>query len=231
MKHCLRILLIVIFVSASINIVHAQSFKDRYYQSIGYTLFLDLDFLPTYTEYDPLYPGYYVNIETPTCFSIISYSYKARVNLANINENSSVSIQSIPTLGFSVTGTGDNIWIGSFSIPLMIGYNLGNISTYETKQNKGFGVALGVEYFNGGLIKVSSSSYLSKNIKLAVVEPVAELSYRYWSKSNKAKEISLYVGYKGKGASDVNPDDPQLNGATVHGNVHVRLNWSTYIDY
>ena len=109
--------------------------------------------------------------------------------------------------------------------------NFGNVATYETEKNVGFGIALGYEYFNGGLIRIGEASGVSKP-KRSVFEPVVELNLRYWSKANFAKEISLLAGFGSKNAADIdysNPANPP--SGSIKGSFHFRLMWSTYINY
>jgi hypothetical protein len=89
----------------------------------------------------------------------------------------------------------------------MAGVNFGNISTYNTDKNMGFGIALGYEYLNGGLIKLKETPYYLAKAKTSAFEPVAEFSVRFWSKMNKAKEISLLAGWGSKNASELDYSD------------------------
>ena len=223
MHHRTKALLSAALICLSFSSSFSQSFKDRFYQSTGWSAFLDYFKMPTFLE-DNSYAA------NPAGLSMVTYFYKPRVNLYDFNENTSIDLHAIPALGLSYASTnGGEAWLGSISLPVMAGFNFGNISTYDTKQNHGFGIGVGMEYFNGGLFIVNKSTSASR--VTGVFQPAMELCYRYWSKSNKAKELSLFAGFKGKGASDLVQGDPDLQGENISGSWHFRFAWSTYIDY
>ena len=217
MNNPTRILIMACLLSLHFSSSFSQTFKDRYYQSLGWTVLLDGYLLPTYYTSEN-------STSDAGGYSLVTGIYKARVNVYDFNDNTSLDVHLIPAIGLGLTETEEGeIWFGCFSLPLMGAINFGNVSTYTTKQNHGFGLGVGMEYFNGGLIVTNQSS---GSRKTSVFQPALDLSYRYWSKKNKAKELSLFVGYRGQGASEVNSSVHD-----VHGSVHIRFSWSTYIDY
>ena len=251
------LLVALALIALSTNSLFAQGAKDKFFMALGNTLFLDFFRLPTQN----VLTGIYVNqnngdlvgqytAEKAGGLSYYTFGAKFRYNLVDLNDDKSISIHTQPALGLSfATGNWDNTLIGCFSIPLMVGFNTGNVSTYKTSQNKGFGIALGIEYFNGGLIKVddvtSSEFYytdaqgnsqtitVDNEVKVGkLLVPVVELAYRYWSKSNKARELSLQMGFGGKGdlETDSSFDDIEQTGS-AKGPFHIRLMWSQYLNY
>jgi hypothetical protein len=112
---------------------------------------------------------------------------------------------------------------------VLAGLNFGNVSTYETHDNAGFGFAVGYEYLNGGLFTVEEGVTKAKT---STFEPVLQLSARYWSKSNKAKQISLLAGFGSKNEAELDYSNPTLPPVgSPHGSIHLRLTWSTYFNY
>ncbi|MEP7128012.1 MAG: hypothetical protein ABI729_04050, partial [Chitinophagales bacterium] len=130
--------------------VKAQDFKDRFFHNIGYTVLLDAFGLPSFSDVD-------VNVNTVdkvTGFALFTYIYEPRLNIFELNENTSIDIHAIPALGLTYSTNNNTSYIGSFSLPVLAGINFGNVSTYTTRKNVGFGMGIGVEYFNGGLFRV-----------------------------------------------------------------------------
>jgi len=208
----------------------SQGFKDRFVHSVGYTIVLDFFQLPSTSQ---VMNGYN-HVTTLQGLSVVTYSYKPRINIVDFNDNTSLDIHAEPALGISISPTNDNnqLYVGSFSLPLMVGVNFGNVSTYKTDKNMGFGIAAGYEYLNGGLVKVSDDNDNTANAKRSTFEPVSELSVRYWSRTNKAREISLIGGWGSKNAADVDYSDSSVPPlGTISGSFHFRLLWSFYLDY
>lgn len=204
----------------------AQELKDRFFHSIGYTLILDGFRLPSFSD-----AAFYGNqADQVSGLSIITYLYEPRLNIIDLNENTSIDVHAIPALGFSLNTQGNSHYLGSFSLPLLAGINFGNISTYETRKDVGFGIAFGYEYFNGGLIMIDGEK--TPNSKVSVLQPAAQFAVRYWSRSNKAKEISLFFGLGSKNAANLDYSDPLSPPIGVaSGSYHFRISWATYLNY
>ncbi len=216
-------------------------FKDRFFMSLGHTIFLDFFGMPNYSNIDTTdlyYNGTTQNIvERETGYSIYTFGAKFRVNLVDLNDNTSIDVHAWPALGVSLMSDGgSHSYVGSLSFPIMAGINFGNVSTYKTSQNKGFGFGIGYEYLNGGLFGSvdEGTNYVTDNVVKTTGMPVIELAYRYWSKSNKARELSLLIGFGGSGSSKIEPGAPPAIPApdkAAKGGYHYRLMWSHYIDY
>jgi hypothetical protein len=217
-------------------------FKDRFFISLGHTIFLDFFGMPNYSNIDTAdlyYGGYSENkVYRQTGYSIYTFGAKFRVNLVDLNDNTSIDVHAWPALGISLMNEGDgpHNYFGSLSFPIMAGINFGNISTYKTSQNKGFGFGIGYEYFNGGLFgsTESGNNYVTDNVIKKTGMPVIELDYRYWSKSNKAREFSVLIGFGGSGSSKIEPGVPPgvaPPDESPKGSYHYRLMWSHYINY
>lgn len=244
MKKLTKIVMACALASLTLNNASAQDggFKDRLFISLGHSIFLDFFGMPSYSNIDTNalynaiingYPDDQVNVvQRQTGYSIYTFGAKFRVNLVDLNDNTSIDVHAWPALGISLMDdNGSHSYIGSFSFPIIAGINFGNTSTYNTDQNKGFGFGIGYEYLNGGLIgsEDESSPYLTDNVIKSTAMPVVELAYRYWSKSNKAREISFLIGFGSKGKSKIDESWPP-NGSEK-GGYHYRLMWSHYLDY
>lgn len=155
------------------------------------------------------------------------FSYLLRYNLSESNNNKSIGISGIPTIGLGggITG-GSSYGSGylSFNLPVVLEYATGNISTYTSDKDAGFVVGVGVEVIKAPLLVSSGSTYTDyygntvSTVTYPVppsfwVEPCIELGYRHWNSNNKAKELNLIVGF-GTG-----------------GSFSFRLSWFKYIGY
>lgn len=236
---------------------YSQGFKDKFFTATGFTVGLDVAQLPSYNY---LSSAYYNNsneltgtytASAPLSVSYFTYAVKFRYNLVDFSDDASLSIHVQPALGLSFSYNDDISGvsnIGSFSLPIMVGFNTGNISTYKTSKNKGFGIALGVEYFNGGLIKAGENSdevsytdnatqqpVYVENVKQKtgkLLAPAMEVCYRYWTKSNKAREISFLASFGGKGDLETNSTFQQIDQTgAAKGTFHFRIMWSRYLNY
>ena len=240
------------YLSLSLN---AQGLKDKFFKSIGYTSILDFYGLPTqgyvtqisYNSNNKLV-GHYSAFDV-VGFSFLTIGGKFRYNIFDLSKNSSISIHVFPSIGLSnASGYDDERLLGSLSIPLMIGLNYGNVSTYSSDKNKGLGIAFGLEYFNGGLIHSSntqdeivpyqdingnSHTYTSstKAKTSFILTPAMELAYRYWNRNNKAKELALQISFKSaKLKADPIFDEVEISDPITSG-FHIRLIWQTYFNY
>lgn len=255
MKKTTKLTLTLLFTSVTTLTSFAQEFKDRFFIGLGYTAVLDYARLPATNQLDNIYMdgnklvGSY-KANSPNSISYFTYAAKFRYNIVDLNDDASIGIHVQPALGISVSysNTSDQTSIGSLSIPIMVSYNTGNISTYKTSKNKGFGISLGVEYFNGGLINTSTNNDLSytdalgnyqtytqtsSNKTTALLVPSFELNYRYWNKSNKAKELSLLVslGKKQSLETDTKTFQEINQTGSAKGAMHIRLMWTKYLNY
>lgn len=257
MKKITPILIVTILSLASLKSLKAQGFKDKFFTATGFTTFLDVAQLPSYNYLNSAY--YNSNNElvgsytasAPLSYSLFTYAVKLRYNLVDFSDDASLSIHVQPALGISLSSDNSGSSqsnIGSFSLPIMIGFNTGNISTYKTSKNKGFGIALGVEYFNGGLIKAGASddkvSYTDlqtqqtvyiENVKQKTgkwMVPAMELCYRYWTKSNKAREISFFASFGGTSDLETNSNFQVIEQeGSAKGTFHFRIMWTKYLNY
>ena len=236
--------------------LQSQSFKDKFFIALGYTAFLDYAVMPAnYSLYEVQATGVnqlkgVFNSHNSGPLSVYTYGAKFRYNIAEMNENSSLSIHAFPALGISIGDNydGSSANIGSLSIPLMLSFNTGNVATYKASKNKGFGIAAGIEFFHGGIISKKPTPVehyytdLQGNQQILIFTdeeklstlfvPAFELSYRYWNKSNKAYEFSLLFTLGSN--SDLSPPSPftsvEVNKSTETP-LHIRLMWSKYLNY
>ena len=256
MKKITPVLFTAIMLLSCSQSIKAQGFKDKFFIATGFTAFLDVATMPSYNylvqanyNTNNQLVGEYV-ASTPFSYSLFTYAVKLRYDLIDFNDDASLSIHVQPALGISFTGDNSGSSqtnIGSFSFPVMVGFNTGNISTYKTSKNKGFGIALGLEYFNGGLIKAGTSEVVTyadlqtgnlveiENVKQKTgqwLAPAMEICYRYWTKSNKAREIAFFASIGGKSDLETNPQFEiiQQDGA-AKGTFHFRIMWTKYLNY
>ncbi|MCU0434112.1 MAG: hypothetical protein MUC87_11705 [Bacteroidia bacterium] len=83
-------------------------------------------------------------------------TYNMRWNIAEPNRNSSISLSTSPSLGFSdFNSVGRK---GHFTVPLFADLNFGNHATDDSNKQRGFHIGLGWQFLGAGLYK-----YKSKN--------------------------------------------------------------------
>ncbi len=249
---------VTLFMSAVLLLVahrtaNAQGIKDRLFISQGFSTLADYAILPASNTLllvsvnsDNQIVGTYQAYSAHS-ISYFTYAAKFRFNLLNLGDNSSISVHVQPALGVSYSQNqknDENFW-GSLSIPMMAGFNLGNVATRKTESRSGFGIAAGVEYYIGGLINngaynetFTSAGNLNvltstNQTKTAIwLAPSFELSYRFFTRTNKAHEIS-FLGSFGK--KQPLTTDPQTQVVVQDGDtqnpMHLRLMYSIYFGY
>ncbi|HMG15320.1 MAG TPA: hypothetical protein VK590_07745 [Saprospiraceae bacterium] len=256
MKYYLKNIPILFLFLFSFQSSFGQGMKDRLFIALGWTAFLEYAELPSSNSLRSVnnvnnggvLEANYSSL-TNSYLTLFTYAAKFRYNLIDLNENASLSFHIQPALGLGFIGNdlADGGW-GSLSIPFMLGYNIGNVSTYNANKNKGFGIAVGVEYFSGALLKSSKTleeiTYTDIQGNQQIVSqdntgnlstlfaPAFEISYRYWTKANKAHEFSLLVSLGSKGSLKT---DSKYGSIVQDGSAsspfHIRLLWSKYLNY
>lgn len=177
-------LLITFVFLVSLSFVKAQSFSERIIFGDGLSILTDIFMGPEALSKNnsSVYTNYGI--------SILSYSLNPRFILKEFSNNTSISLDIPVSLAISFSDNG----FGSFTVPVMLGFNHGNISGYSSDKEKGFVLGLGVQYLNSAIIK--SEDFYEDEVKRSWIEPVFNIGYRYWNKKFVAKEINLKVGYK-----------------------------------
>jgi hypothetical protein len=199
----------------------------------GYSPFLSVAGGPVtnYVDYSTVYAPYSGGGQPVSVaanyfnYDFVAFVFDVRYNLTEFNNNSSLSAAAVPDIGLGIGGGtsgefANALGILSFNLPVMVEYNIGNVSTYTADQDKGFVIGVGFEVTAAPLIPIVHVAYTDVDNNTQTMapanvwaEPCFELGYRHWNKNNKAKEINLKVGVGGKGAFTA------------------RLSWIKYIGY
>jgi hypothetical protein len=225
---------LIIILCASV-IVSAQSFKDHFFSSIGFSPFLDFGSGPSQVEGpfadqnnngNPVYLVYQSNWSfSPT------FVYEARYNLTEPSENMAISVKSTPAL----TG-----WAGEglfgFFLPIGIGLELGNGATYQTSANTGYSFTLGYSLNMTPLLLMGSvpdeADLYNVDINSTWGCPYIAAGIRYWNKKNKLREISIRYGFGPSGDSDSAVGNRSSSSVSdVKGSYILRVSWMKYINY
>jgi len=215
--------------------VSAQSFKDHFFSSIGFSPFLDFGSTPAQVEGpyadqnnsgNPVYVVYQVNWAFAPAFA-----YEARYNLTEPSENMAVSIKATPTLsGLAKQG------IFGLYFPIGLGLELGNGATYQTSASTGFSITAGYTINMTPLIKAGNvhddADLYGASLKSTWGCPYIAAGIRYWNRKNKLREISIRYGFGPSG-------DTKPTGATSPHSVTddltnsyiLRVTWMKYINY
>lgn len=256
MKKSSRKLIMILMVIATQITVNAQGLKDKIFVSLGFSSVLDYAVLPPSNTLflvglnsQKQLVGYYQS-NSAHSVSYFTYGAKFRFNVLNINDNASLSLHVQPALGvsYSQNSKNDETFWGSLSIPMMASLNFGNVATRNTQKRNGFGVAVGIEYYLGGLIangpasetftyvdSTGNNAFISSSIgtKTAIwLAPAAELSYRFFTRNQRAHEVS-FLGSFGK--TPPLKTDPQFQVVVQDGStaipMHLRIMYSVYLGY
>lgn len=229
---------LIIIICASF-IVSAQSFKDYYFSSIGFSPYLDLGVTPAQV----FCPAYSKDGLDTACVihqsfyaGAISIAYEGRYNLYQSGDNLAVSVKAKPVFSLSFSDYG----ACGFYFPIGVGLETGNGSTYQSSSNTGFTFTAGYSLNFNPLFSASSEKEDIYNIdaKSSWGCPFISAGIRYWSKKNKLREINILYGFGGSG------DDVPAGGAqygfvsegdntdgTVDGSWMIRVTWMKYINY
>jgi len=181
----------------------AQETKDRTFSSLGFSPYTDVMVSPskTYTvdagtTNEATYSGQYIGV------SLFTFIYNYRYNLSEPSDNSAFTASAIPALGvFFGDNGGKNDGFGSFNLPLMLGYEFGAGSTYNSISNAGGFIRLGLEWTLAPMIGIDNND--GADIPNSWVEPVAQAGVRYWNKKNKLREIHVKYGMGAAAESDI----------------------------
>lgn len=160
--------LLSFFLLGSLNL-DAQSFKDKYFHSLGYVF----EYVKT--------PG--VEFENSgghfqSKYYSISYQYEARVNIANLSDNSALSVSLAPSAGAAFS-TNELSGYGSFNIPAFVNIEFGAGSTYDSDANVGFTLGLGINHTRFPLFGLGLSD--DSDFKKSYTTPIIKASLRKFS--------------------------------------------------
>lgn len=215
-------------------IVGAQSFKDQFFSSLGFSPFLDFGASPAQVNGPFVDPNtgnlIYTAYQTKYAFAP-AFSYEGRYNLMQSGDNMAVSIKATPT----ISGVAQNGVFG-FYFPIGAGLELGNGATYQTTANMGFSFTAGYSLNVAPLIKESAvtdeASKYNVTYKSSWGCPYIALGIRYWNKKNKLREISIRYGFGSSGDSvpTIGDRSPQ-SVSSVSSSYILRVSWMKYINY
>jgi hypothetical protein len=188
-----------------------QIFAQKFFYGYGLTAFLDAGFISnTSPENEENYFGEFA-------FSYATVSAEVKYNIVDVNSEMALSVSASPMLGAMQTDIG---W-GHFRVPVYLGVDFGNLSTFNSTKDFGFG--LGIGYFWGGYnLFGDEESSTGGNI-------AAKLSYRFFNGNNVAREVSLrYYGPVEMVYNDSNRLPPETFKADLTG---LHLHFVSYLNY
>jgi len=191
----------------------SKASNKKFFTEWGFSALLGFSNSPasTFTTYASGYlpTSYSTNFFT---LDMLSLLFRFRYNIVELNKDQSLSLSALPAFGlgvsFGTTINTDEVAFCSFDLPLILDYNIGNVSTYNTEKENGFVIGAGVEYTKAPLIGGAipgpwydkNGNEFIPNPMTSWVEPVVELGYRYWNKNNKAVGYNLKIGFGNSGA-------------------------------
>jgi len=225
---------LIIIICASF-IVSAQSFKDQFFSSIGFSPFLDFGASPAQVEGpfpDASNNGNPVTLVYQADWSFApAFIYEARYNLTEPSENMAISVKATPTLSGAFSDLGGI----AFYFPVGIGLETGNGSTYQTSANTGFSITAGYSLNFPYLLPLSQvkdeADLYNVKVKSSFGCPYIALGIRYWNKKNKLREINIRYGFGPSGDSFPAGNISSNSVRDVKGSYILRVSWMKYINY
>lgn len=206
-------ILLLVFCFCAAGSLFAQTFKDQYFSAFGFSPYLDFGATPGIVK-SPVYSN--INGDTATYINQVTYwgvsfMYEGRYNITEPSENMAISIKAKPTISIAFADEG----FGGFYIPIGIGLELGNGSTYKTTQNMGFTFTAGyslnfIPLFGGESSDIASTYGVETSSSWG--SPFIATGVRFWNKKNKLREINVLYGFGGGN------DDIPANAKNIIGN-------------
>lgn len=223
-------------------IAGAQSFKDQYFSSLGFSPCLDFVYAPAQV----ICPAYRIDHSDTVCFlhqntgvGIISIMYEGRYNIIQPSDNFAVSIKGKPTLSLAISNSG----MGAFYLPIGAGVEIGDGATYQTTSSIGFTLTAGYSLNVLPLLKSGdpydkAAQYDNVTLKSSWGAPFIATGIRYWNKTNKLREINVLYSFA---SNDKIPAGAEQLGFETDGNVEsnykfyssfrICVSWMIYLNY
>lgn len=202
------------FLLGSLNL-DAQSFKDKYFHSLGYLF----EFNKT--------PGVELG-NTGEHFQFkyysLSYQYEGRVNITNLNDNSALSVSLAPSVGLAFP-TDDLDGYGSINIPVFVNIEFGAGSTYDSDADVGFTLGLGLNHTRFPLFGLDLPD--GSDFKKSYTTPVIKASLRkFSSKGNHLRQYFIHFWpFGSKQGTNFSGDPEDVNTLVL------RFGMSKYMGY
>ena len=171
--------------------------SDFYIKGFGWGAFGEIGTMTRYAQYTDNYGSgdiEFEEVKRPVSVSLIYVGLNNHFLLKKIGNEKSVSLNFYPTIGMSMVK--DRIL--NLTLPFMVCYNVGNVSTYKSKRNTGVTLGLGAEYIQPGMISFFNDSW-SEWVRASfspkyIIQPCAAIGLRYFTKGDHALEVNLKYG-------------------------------------
>lgn len=129
----------------------------------------------------------------------LGINIRIRYNVLEMNDNSSLSVEAMPSLGMETgifRGSDDAGYLG-FRIPLMFAYNLGAASTYQSESDLGVGLGIGL---SAKFLPTIIPEKGDNKYKSVYFNPCVQLSVRMWNDEEfKIREFFLRYSFMKNG--------------------------------
>ena len=167
------------------------TYKDRYYEKNTWG---------SYSETTVKADADSISLKADTTFnryagwSLTTLIYTFRYNIFEPSDDLAISLSTSPSIGLTF---GDN-GIGTVNLPFFINSEFGAGSTYNSSANVGGFIGLGYEYTISGILPfdlIDDGDIVEGVTVGSWGEFVFKAGVRFWSNSNKLKEISVKIGY------------------------------------
>jgi|GEM_PF-5102270 len=131
--------------------------NDKIINSWGFAAYTDLNTTPISKKtaiepYSGLSETHYTQGFSPYS---VSFMYRFRYNLSEMSDNAAISLDIMPAVGLATFRAVENTGLGYINIPVMVSYNFGVGSTYNSSAEKGGFIAAGIEYMKAPVVEAT----------------------------------------------------------------------------
>lgn len=217
--------------------------ESRYIKGFGWGILADFGRFGNFANYSTqnVYNGstyvndtVYEDMARPFGMSIIYFGLNNHFILKEFSKEKSLSLNVYPTVGL---GFSTNRFL-NLTVPLMLCYNVGCVSTYKSKKDGGVTLGLGAEYINPGVFKISENDFWNegserigmKRTGSAFIQPCASIGLRYYTRGDHAQELNIKFGYHNEKPYDKFKELPAAENKS-NGSFWFRLSMVNYIRY
>lgn len=186
------------FIGTSVLSQETQESKStKVFHAVGYTILADyvsspLKVIPmtVHTNAGDIESHTFMKSDA---INLMTYMYRFRYNFSEPSAESAFSFSINPSLSFGlvIPNKGDNGGFFTFNVPLLLNYEHGAGSTYNSTLNHGFTIGAGIEFYKSPLFFIEKTGEIPIT---AFIMPTVSAGYRHWTRSNHLAEFNFKIG-------------------------------------
>ncbi len=210
MNYNLKAIIICALLALVATNLKAQDEKSKfeYMKGISIMSLGDVALLGKHVKYNTGYNNsgdmdtLFKKVKTPVLISFLTIGFNNQFVVKKFGDDKSLSVNVFPTVALSFTVRR----AVSFTLPVFLQFNSGNVSTFDTKKETGFTVGVGAEYVNVGLVNLAGTAeddfLFDDNLgvqgyeAISYIQPAANIGYRFFNKNEIARELNFRYSFK-----------------------------------